>query len=684
MRMDPEYEDEEMETNMESMFEHVNQMSNTDMPRDYLASMSRHFLRGDGEKFTMFQEKKTEACLLLEQRRPHWRKRKSKSSSQFLSMFYLLEKDVMESNDDVAKSLFVEAFNSREAFIEDLMLEFDETDRVERMMTTGNTVKVPGFVYDDDDDDDSEKAEEEEEGPKEFDLDNCVLEVAHIIEDLNPVDKTKYVKIFEKNGDATLGIHNTRIQALAKRKSATLSSFPQSVTMYPKDVKSGTKTFTKLTATSSVGASNTSAGHCMSINLAKLSLESRIRILDVLSRNDLLGEVTAMEEVSADDENLVQSQDFPNMYQSQTTETLLHCTLCEFMCRSKSDFENHLAIHPVCNICKTQVENNIRLDEHMKSNHQKETRACNKCGKEIELQEMAKHEKEHEMFESFKKSLEKNTKNKSSKSNPAAPKNKKTKTKVMNCYLVFVEEKRPTIKASNPSLTPVEITKKISEEWHKLTDDEKQYYKERAAQINKDRVTNDKEENDETRGVDCPKCEVRVVSQTELVSHILSVHVQPVASTSSSSDSTQGMHTLFQCDVCGKILFSKRNLDKHKEDDHAVASEATNNIESGDIIEVGDIEEEIVDDPAIEDDIENEANDTELVWVKLASIYWPAKLVRRIDGEISEIELFDDAGTKKTVEHIKIKPFEKLDKIPARRNKYWKEAYSLALEKLPK
>ena len=168
------------------------------------------------------------------------------------------------------------------------------------------------------------------------------------------------------------------------------------------------------------------------------------------------------------------------------------------------------------------------------------------------------------------------------------------------------------------------------------------------------------------------------------MSHILSVHVQPVASTSSSSDSTQGMHTLFQCDVCGKILFSKRNLDKHKEDDHAVASEATNNVESGGIIEVGDIEEEFVDDPAIEDDIENEANDTELVWVKLASIYWPAKLVRRIDGEISEIELFDDAGTKKTVEHIKIKPFEKLDKIPARRNKYWKEAYSLALEKLPK
>ena len=135
MRMDPEYEEEEMETNMESMFEHVKQISNTDMPRDYLASMSRHFIRENGEKYTTFQEKKTEACLLLEHRRPHWRKRKAKSSSQFLSMFYLLEKDIVDSNDDVAKSLFVEAFNSREAFIEDLMLEFDKTDRVEKMMT---------------------------------------------------------------------------------------------------------------------------------------------------------------------------------------------------------------------------------------------------------------------------------------------------------------------------------------------------------------------------------------------------------------------------------------------------------------------------------------------------------------------------------------------------------------------
>ena len=676
--MDPEYEDEEMETNMESMYEHVNNMSNTDMPRDYLASMSRHFLREDGKKFTTFQEKKTEACLLLEQRRPHWRKRKSKSSSQFLSMFYLLEKDVTDSNDDVAKSLFVEAFNSREAFVEDLMLEFDEVDRVEKIMTSGNTIKVPGFVYDDEEEDDGDKADEEEGRPNDFDVDNCVLEIADMIEDLNPVDKSKYVKIFEKHGDASLGIHNTRIQALAKRKSATLSSFPQSVKMYPSQVKSGTKTFTKLTATSNVGASNTSAGHCMSIDLVHLSLESKGRILAVLNRNDLLGEVPAVPGVSFDDENLLQSQDFPNMYQSQTTETLLHCTLCEFMCRSKAEFENHLTIHPVCEICKVAVENNIRLNEHMKSNHSQEGRVCDKCGKEIELSEIKKHMKEHELFEGFKKSLDKNNKSKKSKSNPAPPKNKKSKVK--NCYLVYVEEQRPTIKANYPALTPVEITKKISEEWHKLTEDEKQVYKRKAAQMNKERENDEKEDDNETGRPKCPKCELRLDSQRELVSHILSVHVQPVSSTSTETDSVRGMHTLFQCNVCGKILFSQRNLDNHKKADHPVTSEPT------DDIAVEDMDDQLgedLDSEDVVDTIEEEDEKIELVWVKLASIYWPAKLIRKIDGEVSEIELFDETNTKKTVEHIKLKPFEKLDKIPARRNKYWKEAYFKALEELP-
>ena len=51
MRSDPSYESEEMETNLESMFDHVNEMGNTDMPRDFLASLTKYFFKENGEKF---------------------------------------------------------------------------------------------------------------------------------------------------------------------------------------------------------------------------------------------------------------------------------------------------------------------------------------------------------------------------------------------------------------------------------------------------------------------------------------------------------------------------------------------------------------------------------------------------------------------------------------------------------
>ena len=67
-------------------------------------------------------------------------------------MFYLLEKDVIESNDEVALKFFVEIFNSREAYVECVMIEFDETDKLEKKMMTGPTFRVPGFFLDDETD----------------------------------------------------------------------------------------------------------------------------------------------------------------------------------------------------------------------------------------------------------------------------------------------------------------------------------------------------------------------------------------------------------------------------------------------------------------------------------------------------------------------------------------------------
>ena len=90
---------------------------------------------------------------------------------------------------------------------------------------------------------------------------------------------------------------------------------------------------------------------------------------------------------------------------------------------------------------------------------------------------------------------------------------------------------------------------------------------------------------------------------------------------------------------------------------------------------------------ADEDNIEREGNageqeQVELVMVKIANLYWPAKIIKKIDGEITDIEVFDELKTRKIVEHIKLKTFEKLKKVPAKRSKAWKEAYAKAIMEL--
>ena len=177
-----------------------------------------------------------------------------------------------------------------------------------------------------------------------FDIDNFIMEVSEIIEDLDELESSKYVKLFQaKDGESSIGIHNSRIKALAKRKAVPLT-IPSTVKAYPKEVKSGTKTFTKLTASSSVGSSNTSAGYCILINIKFFSYEARARILSILNKEEFNqnDDLETDESLNTDDCDLVPSQDFPSLFQSQTLETLMHCLFCEYLTRSKVDFEQHL------------------------------------------------------------------------------------------------------------------------------------------------------------------------------------------------------------------------------------------------------------------------------------------------------------------------------------------------------
>ena len=70
-----------------------------------------------------------------------------------------------------------------------------------------------------------------------------------------------------------------------------------------------------------------------------------------------------------------------------------------------------------------------------------------------------------------------------------------------------------------------------------------------------------------------------------------------------------------------------------------------------------------------------------LVWAKITSMFWPARIVRKL-GELTEVQLFDEERTKKILQNTKLKPFEKLKKVSSNRSKYWKAAYELALLEL--
>ena len=149
--------------------------------------------------------------------------------------------------------------------------------------------------------------------------------------------------------------------------------------------------------------------------------------------------------------------------------------------------------------------------------------------------------------------------------------------------------------------------------------------------------------------------------------------------------------------ICGKMCLSQEMMDRHKRLHHSIpitieestgadsTEPAGNNVDTNQAAAIG----EIIDDNfeasgtlPNEEDIEEEDSTGDLVWVKLASIAWPAKMIRKVNGELSEIEMFDGIKTKKVVEHIKLKPFQKLKKVPVKRNRHWKDAYALALSEL--
>ena len=420
MEKDAMYEDEDMGENCESNFEHCNEMSNILMPRDFLAKLTRYFIRSENEQLSFFQEAQREACEIMAVRRSHWRKRKSKSAALFISIFFLIEKEVAECDDPISKELFVESFSSRDDFIDILMNALDRVDEVESAMSEGVSMKMPSWIYGEGGEDDQEATPAGKQQPEalSFDINNLVKDTLNVIEGLSNVDKTKYVKIFHNN-ETTLAIQHTKVKSLAKDKGLEPPKFLAQKKNYPGFVTLKTETFTKMSASVSHGTMNTGPGFCTSILLNKLSTEVKQRIADEfdLPTNELL-----LEDDGDMDEDMevdqAASQDYPQFSQSQNAETLKVCEICNFKTRSKLDFNKHIDDHPKCQVCKKSFQDENALTTHIVI-HQ--TAQCNECGISVSVTSLRDHTASHELTETYKTGLNKQAKSKSKKSKESNP-----------------------------------------------------------------------------------------------------------------------------------------------------------------------------------------------------------------------------------------------------------------------
>ena len=151
--------------------------------------------------------------------------------------------------------------------------------------------------------------------------------------------------------------------------------------------------------------------------------------------------------------------------------------------------------------------------------------------------------------------------------------------------------------------------------------------------------------------------------------------------------------TIKKCGKCGRMFFDKDRMEENVRREHQ--DDLHQDDLNQDDLHHKDLHEDVLQEEVVDVVPANDGNPTEeaghqnqhseeeysLVWVKLVTLFWPAKIVRKM-GELTEVELFDSEKTKKIVSNNKMKPFERLEVIPSKRNRFWKTAYKLALEEL--
>ena len=328
MDKDKDYEDGDMGELCDADFELSNEMASMDMPRDGLAGFTKYFFINEGETTSFFQDCMKEATEVIMARRPHWRPRKAKSVATLLSMFYIVQKEVTdkEVGDSSITEINVEAFESRQAFEDYLMTALDKTDEVERLMADNTAAQPIGLSSLEEEPERTEVAAENSLSPEEL-MNDIVKDSLLLVEGMNEVDMSKYVKLFHSDSTTVLGIQHPKVKILAKEKNEKMPNFSHQRKKYPDYVSVKPRQFTKINSTSSHGASNTCAGFSTSVALKKLNGENKILVKRIFKLDSEELMASDEEEPMDFDENL--SQEYTQYVQSQSG-TLKCCSLCDF------------------------------------------------------------------------------------------------------------------------------------------------------------------------------------------------------------------------------------------------------------------------------------------------------------------------------------------------------------------
>ena len=632
--------EQDMEENYDSVAEHISAMRSSDMPRDFLARLTRWFIPVGPGQLSSYQEFHKEGSILLKSRFAAWGPRKVKSNAHFFAVFRMIEEEVRESKDTVLEQLFVEIWKDRETFVEMMVENLKKIEEVEEEMTGGvkrTAEEMEGFDLEEPDD-----------------INEKVTDLLNRFDGKDLVFITKYFKVVTKNSEQVLAISHPRIQKRAGDLSYDLRIKSSSV-------RTDCAALTNLDSDIMTGRKNTGPAFCTLVPLKDLSERVANRVLALFDMEIIDNEITSTDS----------SQDFP-FTQSQTEETLKVCQVCRFASRDKGELKEHMLEHHKCDVCGKYFGTEKELDHHAQDH--KKVR-CEQCNQFVRKDEMLNHKMNHLKLKTFGKKVV-----------------KAKAVKPVTGYGLWQKEERKKILEENPTMLYTDVGRELGKRWALVSNIVKSQLKKQADDFNKNlrqaeneiEVEIDSMPSTSASVTDENRGDVREVTQggvetpgAEIVEEELANLSIEVVQPAQKRKKTANEFT--ECPLCEHVSESNRELANHMNTAHSFTQSTMISCQLCKCIFIHEqahkkhLEEVHGQEPANQE--------LEIVLVKMRTLAWPAVVIKR-ENEMIEVKMISD-DTTKVIKAVDVYPFD-INKIANTKNIKLKNAYSKAAEMLKK